>query len=398
MRLFFTGDLMLGGEFISQIFTDKNIEYSILNRLKKADYIITNFEHVIGRSFNLSEKRDALLFCSLKTFKSYINVLTNSIFCIGNNHITDFGEIAFNNTKNLFNRNNIKYYGAGYLNEVKKPLVIEEKVLLLNFSTKDPSVESEIATNDEIGVLSYDLNNIDKIIRDIDASNKILIITIHWGYENVILPSPEQINIAHHLIDIGADIIIGHHPHIIQPFEIYKNKYIFYSLGNYFFSNFYHFKSGMYFQWQKRNFHSVLIQIDIQDIEINNLEILGIFLDEKKFKVRSSKASENFLRNISKSFSYINKNRNYDEFFKQYLSKYYKVNFKFTILRFFLYFFLILNIFSKNDIKYKKRILKLFSFKKFRLLIRYISKSTNWLNGDKKEIYKIVNIRNFSGK
>ena len=55
----------------------------------------------------------------------------------------------------------------------------------------------------------------------------------HWGIEKFRYPEPADRNLAHRIIDAGADIIVGHHPHIIQPIEIYKGKYIIYSIGNF---------------------------------------------------------------------------------------------------------------------------------------------------------------------
>ena len=62
-----------------------------------------------------------------------------------------------------------------------------------------------------------------------------LIVSIHWG--NEYLPNPEKwrVDLAHQLVDVGADIIHGHHPHVLQPKEIYQDKPIYYSLGNFIF-------------------------------------------------------------------------------------------------------------------------------------------------------------------
>ena len=59
---------------------------------------------------------------------------------------------------------------------------------------------------------------------------------LHWGTEFIPYPSVEQKQFAHWLIDVGFDLIIGMHPHVLQGYEIYKGKYIFYSLGNFVFN------------------------------------------------------------------------------------------------------------------------------------------------------------------
>ena len=63
----------------------------------------------------------------------------------------------------------------------------------------------------------------------------LVIINLHWGVERSIYPTQGDQSLAHSAIDNGADIIIGHHPHVIQPVEIYKKKIIAYSLGNFIF-------------------------------------------------------------------------------------------------------------------------------------------------------------------
>ena len=57
----------------------------------------------------------------------------------------------------------------------------------------------------------------------------------HWGNEYQLVPTERQIKLAHSFIDAGADLIIGSHPHVVEPVEIYNNKAIFYSLGNFIF-------------------------------------------------------------------------------------------------------------------------------------------------------------------
>ena len=79
------------------------------------------------------------------------------------------------------------------------------------------------------------LEEIQKVTPDSD----LIIVSLHWGYEYVPCPSPDQIRIGRTLIDAGADIIIGGHPHVTQSFEIYKKRPIFYSLGNFIFDDTY---------------------------------------------------------------------------------------------------------------------------------------------------------------
>jgi poly-gamma-glutamate synthesis protein (capsule biosynthesis protein) len=79
------------------------------------------------------------------------------------------------------------------------------------------------------------LEKVKKIIADLNGRTDLIIVNIHWGVEYEHVFNKTQQDLARDLIDSGADIIIGHHPHVVQGLEIYKNKPIFYSLGNFIF-------------------------------------------------------------------------------------------------------------------------------------------------------------------
>lgn len=76
------------------------------------------------------------------------------------------------------------------------------------------------------------LNKIKKLIKSLKQEGYFVIPYFHWGYEHVRIPSPRKRKIAKSCIDAGADIVIGAHPHVFQAYEVYKDKYIYYSLGN----------------------------------------------------------------------------------------------------------------------------------------------------------------------
>lgn len=78
-----------------------------------------------------------------------------------------------------------------------------------------------------------------ELTREVSETVDYSIVSIHWGYEYKHNPSEElQIKLGHAFIDAGADFIIGHHPHVVQSFEKYNGKFIFYSLGNFIFDQY----------------------------------------------------------------------------------------------------------------------------------------------------------------
>ena len=77
-----------------------------------------------------------------------------------------------------------------------------------------------------------------KIVKSLNPDN-FLIVSLHWGEEYKLINSPAQQKLAHQIIKAGADLIIGHHPHVVQNIEKYQGKLIFYSLGNFIFDQYF---------------------------------------------------------------------------------------------------------------------------------------------------------------
>lgn len=137
---------------------------------------------------------------------------------ISNNHIYDYLDKGFKDTINALKSENINYFGEGnmWIKEIKGV-----KLGFLGYTGWN--------SNSNIK------NQIKKDIEFLKKSNCIVVVSFHWGDENSYFPNSTQKNLAHFVIDEGADLVLGHHPHVIEGIEKYKNKYICYSLGNFCF-------------------------------------------------------------------------------------------------------------------------------------------------------------------
>jgi len=162
------------------------------------------------------------------------------ILNLANNHILEHGEEGLKSTVEILRKANIEVIGkltdfnAGVCLKVIKDL----KIGIAGFSNVDLNI---IRNNSQFYELTEEnVFNALKVMEQNKTDLKIL--CFHWGNEYIQVPSSGQRLLAYKFIDKGADIIIGHHPHIIQPWEIYKNGHIFYSLGNFIF-DFIHSKS-----------------------------------------------------------------------------------------------------------------------------------------------------------
>ena len=242
INIFFLGDISLNDRYNN--YFDKG-----LKPFEKVKDHLTNSDFVIGNLECMSRGEDGenlLKKPRLKTDTQTLEFLKDfnlSIATLAHNHIYDNLESGFTNTIKKLNDLNIQYLGAGYSeDEAQKPLIIERngiKIAYINYVTSDtnPNIpkDANIYLNDF---------SIDRIIEDIIELKKIVdyvVCLFHWGgkVENGMYPDFNQPKIAYKIIDSGADLIIGHHSHTLQPYEVYKGKYIFYSLGNFCFSDIY---------------------------------------------------------------------------------------------------------------------------------------------------------------
>ncbi|MDH4227443.1 MAG: CapA family protein [Deltaproteobacteria bacterium] len=157
---------------------------------------------------------------------------------LANNHMMDFGEPGLRDTLAALDAAGIARAGAGLdSKEARRPAIFEKdgvRVAVLSYSRTYPL--EFYATAKRAGTASGVEANIESDIKKARRDGAdIVVVTFHWGAERVRMPKPYQIELAHLSIDSGADLVIGHHPHVTQPIEKYKGGVIFYSLGNFVF-------------------------------------------------------------------------------------------------------------------------------------------------------------------
>lgn len=228
--LLFVGDIMLGRNV-----GDEPFKY-VKTLVGSADIASGNLEYAITDSKIPADKKITIKADCQKS--SQLKNVGFDILALANNHVMDFGEEGLGDTIDCLKRLDIEYVGAGEnKTEAKKLKIIAVDNLRIGFlSFTSISPEEAYATNTKSGVSDI-RDNIEDYIKDVKAKNRInfLVVDTHWGKEYNLYPSDFQIKTAREIIDSGADVVVGHHPHVEQPYEKYKGKYIFYSLGNFVF-------------------------------------------------------------------------------------------------------------------------------------------------------------------
>jgi len=162
------------------------------------------------------------------------------IVSLANNHFGNQGVAGMNFTLSHLNENGIEYAGAGENKaKAREPVIIERngvKFAFLAYSdVRDTNREDYTATSDEPGIAVLTKSDLTRDIQYTRERAHIVVVSIHWGVEYETTPTERQRTYAHLAIDSGASLVLGHHPHVIQPVEEYKDGYIFYSLGNFVF-------------------------------------------------------------------------------------------------------------------------------------------------------------------
>ena len=156
----------------------------------------------------------------------FLDYLMPYLINLANNHINDYGNESVLFTQELLDKHHFHYWGVGYKNELDNNVWVDSVNKIINIAyvtrTSDFTGSRLFADIDLKGGFSPNLNQVEQIRKKYwDFS---IIVNIHWGKEDISYPEPDKRELAHKLIDAGVDLIIGHHPHIIQHWRVfYKN-------------------------------------------------------------------------------------------------------------------------------------------------------------------------------
>jgi poly-gamma-glutamate synthesis protein (capsule biosynthesis protein) len=210
---------------------------NITSYLKSADFVFANLETPISAGPPVPDG-DFSFHSDPSVVKGLVDAGV-SMVSIANNHVPNAGTQGVIDTINYLDQADIGHAGAGS-NEAaaEAPYYFQKNGIhfaLLAYNDKDV-----VPADYSAGVNHPGTNFMDtaKVTRNVAAAKEnadIVIVSMHAGHEYHDIPDVDQVNFAHAAIDAGADIVIGTHPHVVQPVELYKGKYIIYCLGNFVF-------------------------------------------------------------------------------------------------------------------------------------------------------------------
>lgn len=279
-----------------------------LNR-DPADCWIGNFEGVASET-SINSGKSAFQF---RVDPQSLSLISHfDYYGVANNHVMQHGSEAYQRTIETLHGYNAKCFGS-----------IEQKSQVFDHQGRTISITGFSLRIDAFSTSPLywhnpELSDIQKELLSIPPK-AFKIVYIHWGCEFVLTPTNEQKRLAHWLIDSGFDLVIGLHPHVLQGYEIYKDKYIFYSLGNFVFD----------MAWQPTRYGGV-VSVDLSKVDpvikISYIKINALFQPEPvdSDAVPVELKFETLNRDLSKEYNF----EGYSSLLRKNSKKYKKANYK----------------------------------------------------------------------
>ena len=236
--LVFTGDIGFDRYFYGKWDDEDLLSEEILDFLHSADHVIPNVEGPVAEAEQNTTQSGVqqLLHTIDPKATKVLKKMNADIWNICNNHIMDAGPYGIESTLSIAKELGVQTIGAGMnIDEARKPVIIDEAggIGLFGVGYQRACRKADI---DKPGCYSWsDLDAIQNTINEIKEKCRWCIVVAHAGEEFTPLPSPYTRERYHKYLEMGADIVVGHHPHVPMNYETVGDKIIFYSLGNFIF-------------------------------------------------------------------------------------------------------------------------------------------------------------------
>ena len=234
------GDMMLGRSITNKGSKNnyKNMFSGVSDLWKDSDYVAGNLECVLLDNASDYEKNDKEIHINAETKTA--NVLKENGFTLvslANNHLADFKAKGVVNTLDTLDKVGLKHVGAGRnLTEAAEYDIQElNGVKIATIAVSDIIPKDFAARDSKAGILTTKTLKYYQAVKDASEKADLVIANIHWGVEYGMTETEAQQQLARNLINWGVDVVIGSHPHVLQPVEKYGDGIIFYSMGNFVF-------------------------------------------------------------------------------------------------------------------------------------------------------------------
>lgn len=221
----------------------KGVTPEVIGRMQAADIMMLNNEFAYSdRGAPLEEKQ--FTFRARPETAAYLNDMGVDIVSLANNHAYDYGPTALEDTFDTLREAGIPYVGAGRnISEARRPvyyIVGDIKIAFVSATQIErlDTPDTKEATETSPGVFRcWNGAKLLETIREAAENSDFVVVYVHWGTENQVELDWAQLKQAPELIAAGADLVIGDHPHCLQPIGVIQGVPVIYSLGNFWFNS-----------------------------------------------------------------------------------------------------------------------------------------------------------------
>jgi poly-gamma-glutamate capsule biosynthesis protein CapA/YwtB (metallophosphatase superfamily) len=274
ITLLFGGDIMLSRTVNAKM--ERYEDYAwpfrlIAPAIAEADISVFNLESPFLKNANYDVPTGSFSFKANPLAVEGLLLSGIDVLSLANNHALNAGRQGVIDTLDILKEHDIAGIGLG-LNEkeAREGVVLSEDAWRVAFLSYAYPRDYSLATETRAGIAFMNIDNLKEDIERLREDVDLVIVLMHAGTEYVNSPHAEQVNFARKAIDFGADVVIGHHPHWPQSWEIYKDKIIFYSLGNFVFDQ----------MWSEATSHGLLARLTFQADLSGQAELLPVVIKD----------------------------------------------------------------------------------------------------------------------
>ncbi|MFH1156133.1 MAG: CapA family protein [Pseudomonadota bacterium] len=284
----------------------------LLPLLRAADLAVVNLEAPLSDSGSPVYKSGAVF----KGEDRHVHGLTAVPFhvaTLANNHVLDYGIKAFSDTLAALDRNAIRWTGAGMsIDQAADPLILTingTRITIINFSEG----EDLTAAGAGPGVMGWDLDRVEQAVREAKPRTDFILVIAHCGIEYIPFPPPYVVNAFQRMAEAGADLVIGHHPHVPQGIGFHKSVPLCYSLGNFIFfqpTNLMYRKLGY------------LVTVGLNSGDLVSLELTPYAIHDRGVSTLDSQQHESFFTTLKELSMPLNEPSGVEDAWHGFLSYY----------------------------------------------------------------------------
>lgn len=257
--------------------------------LREADLRIINLEGPLSATSSNAPGPEADVFRGPPAAVAALKEARIDLAHVANNHVLQHGEAAFRSTINLLEREGVTPIGVA-INGSLQPVIKRVNGLRLGFLGFSFVPEKYLPGQHLYSEAS--LPSVLAGIRVLKTRVDLVIVSVHWGREATALPTRDVIEAGHAMIDAGASLILGHHPHWFQPIQRIGKALIAYSLGDFLFDLF----------WDPRLVESAILSVDLDIDGVVDYRLIPVRLDrDYQLRTRSDAEARRFLAMLARS-------------------------------------------------------------------------------------------------